>query len=86
MNAITNPVERYVAHFPSVSQAAAAVDRTYEWLRLVRAAGVVGRRSTAAAMELACGGAVTAAELMGFGSPAAARTPAAATRHAKARR
>ncbi len=84
MNSVTNPVERYVAAFPTVTAAAAAVDRTYEWLRQVRDAGVVGRRSTAAAMELACGGVVTAAELMGFGVPAAAQR--SAPRHAKARR
>jgi len=59
-----NPVERYVACFPSCQMAAEAAGISSEMLRRIRRRGFVTTRKRALLMARACGFRVDAIELM----------------------
>jgi hypothetical protein len=71
-----NAVDRFAKHFPTNAAASRALGITTEAFRLMRRRGHVETRSRAVQMEMACGGKVTAAELLGVApkiGPAAGR-------------
>jgi hypothetical protein len=59
-----NPVERFVACFDTIGQAAEAAQISTEMLRRFRQRGFVATRDRALVMAEACGSKVTAAELL----------------------
>lgn len=59
-----NPVQRFQECFPTMTAAAKAAGITREMLRLHRNRGYVTTRALALRMELACGKAVSAAQLL----------------------
>jgi hypothetical protein len=63
----SNPVERFVACFDTVGQAAKAAEISTEMLRQFRRRGHVATRDRALVMARACGERVTAAELLALG-------------------
>ncbi|MBU8977972.1 MULTISPECIES: hypothetical protein [unclassified Lysobacter] len=71
-----NPVDRYVACFPSCQIAAAAAGVSTEMLRRMRRCGFVTTRKRALLMARACGFRVDAIELLGLsGVRRSARAP-----------
>lgn len=60
----SNPVERFVDCFPSVSAAAEAAQISREMLRRYRRLGHVTYRDRAIAMSEACGGRVSPQDLL----------------------
>ena len=59
-----NPVDLWVALFPTVGEAATAAGVSTEMLRKIRRRGYVSTRDRAIKMAEAAGGVVTAAELL----------------------
>lgn len=68
MNCITtqksNPIERFVSCFPSVTAAAEGAGVSREMLRQIRHRGYVSTRERALVMSKACNGKVKPAELL----------------------
>lgn len=71
MNCITaqksNPIERFVRCFPSISAAAEAAEVSREMLRKLRHQGYVSTRDRALVMSRACKGKVKPSELLALG-------------------
>lgn len=68
MDIVTNPVERYVACFETVTAAASAAGISSEMLRRMRKRGFVTTRKRALVMARACGFQVDARQLLALPS------------------
>jgi hypothetical protein len=78
MDIVTNPVERYVACFETVTAAASAAGISSEMLRRMRKRGFVTTRKRALVMARACGFQVDARQLLALSPEQSDRVEAAA--------